>query len=141
MKILAVDYGDARTGIAVSDVTGTLAGETLVLHERDRNEVARKVLELAQSRGAERIVVGRPLNMNGTAGFRAEKSVVFVQMLKDLGAPRVDLWDERLTSVDANRILSDAGKKRGKQKALVDAVAASLILEGYLGWLKNHPND
>lgn len=136
MKILAVDFGDARTGLAVSDPTGFLTGETTVLHERDVQKVLDAVTEWAKARNVERIVVGRPVNMNGTEGFRAEKSAVFAEKLgAQSGIPTV-LWDERLSSVGANKILSDAGKKKKKQKALVDAVAASLILESYLDFAR-----
>ncbi|MBE6928883.1 MAG: Holliday junction resolvase RuvX [Ruminococcaceae bacterium] len=136
MKILAVDFGDARTGLAVSDPTGFLTGETTVLHERDVQKVLDAVTEWAKARNVERIVVGRPVNMNGTEGFRAEKSAVFAEKLgEQSGIPTV-LWDERLSSVGANKILSDAGKKKKKQKALVDAVAASLILESYLDFAR-----
>ena len=134
MRVLAVDLGDARTGVAISDLTGSLVGETAVVPSYSAEKAADRIAELCRARGAERIVVGRPLNMNGTAGERAEKA--FAAMLRERTGLQTDLWDERLTSVDANRILSDAGKKRGRQRAQVDAVAASLILEGYLGFLQ-----
>lgn len=136
MRVLAVDFGDVRTGYAISDVTGFLAGETGVIASYRPAEVAEKLAELCVRAGVEHVVVGRPLNMNGTVGERAEKCETFAQMLRETYGLDVALWDERLTSVDANRILSDAGKKRGKQRARVDAVAASLILEGYLGYLR-----
>lgn len=136
MKVLAVDFGDARTGLAVSDPTGFLTGETTVLHERDVQKVLDGVTAWAKARNVERIVVGRPMNMNGTEGFRAEKSAVFAEKLGEQSGIQTVLWDERLSSVGANKILSDAGKKKKKQKALVDAVAASLILESYLDYLR-----
>ena len=136
MKVLAVDFGDARTGLAVSDPTGFLTGETTVLHERDVQKVLDAVTAWAKARNVERIVVGRPMNMNGTEGFRAEKSAVFAEKLGEQSGIQTVMWDERLSSVGANKILSDAGKKKKKQKALVDAVAASLILESYLDYLR-----
>ena len=136
MRVLAVDYGDARTGVAISDITGFIAGETTTIASYRAETVAEEIAALCKSRSVERIVVGRPLNMNGTAGDRAQKCEDFAQSLREKTGLDVALWDERLTSVDANRILSDAGKKKGKQRARVDAVAASLILEGYLGFLK-----
>ena len=141
MKIAAIDYGDARTGVAISDMTGSHVGETAVIASWNAENAADEIAALCRARGVERIVVGRPLNMNGTAGERAEKAAAFAEALSARTGLPVDLWDERLTSVDANRILSDAGKKRAKQRARVDAVAASLILEGYLGFLRSKRGD
>ena len=137
MRVLAVDYGDARTGVAISDMTGSLVGETATVASWSAEKAAGAIAALCAEKAVERIVVGRPLNMNGTAGERAEKAAAFAALLHDRTGLEMALWDERLTSVDANRILSDAGKKRGKQRARVDAVAASLILEGDLGFLRN----
>ncbi|NLD88009.1 MAG: Holliday junction resolvase RuvX [Clostridiales bacterium] len=135
MKIMAIDYGDAHTGIAVSDMSRTIAGYTTVINERSREKLLNKVIELIKTHNIAEIVVGKPLNMNGTVGERAEKCMTFAEQLRERTDCKVVLWDERRTSVDANRILSDAGKKRGKQKKLVDAVAASLILQGYLDFI------
>lgn len=132
MRILAVDYGDAHTGVSISDPTGFLASQSFTIHLHNRQMVAERVIETAKENECGEIVVGHPLNMNGTLGERALKCEEFAHLLEEIGDIKVILWDERLTSVDANRILSDAGKKRKKQKMLVDAVAASLILEGYL---------
>ena len=136
MRIMAVDYGDAHTGIAVSDPTGFITGYTGVIDMHDPVRCADLVAEAAKEHAAERIVVGRPLNMNGTSGDRVEKAESFVELLRQRVEVDVVLWDERLTSVDANRILSDAGKKKKRQKRLVDAVAASLILQSYLDYLR-----
>ena len=132
MKVLAVDYGDTRTGIAVSDESATLVGEAWVILEKNQKNLALTISGEATARGAGLIVVGYPRNMNGTAGPRAEKSERLVELLKALCDIEVRLWDERLTTVSAHRILSDAGKRGKKRKASVDAVAAALILEGYL---------
>jgi putative Holliday junction resolvase len=132
MRILAVDFGDVHTGVSISDPTGFLASNSMTINSRNMQEVARQVLALAHENGCEELVVGYPRNMNGTVGERAKKCEDFAHLLEAGGAYKVILWDERLTSVDANRILSDAGKKRKKQKQLVDAVAASLILQNYL---------
>lgn len=134
MRIMAVDYGDAHTGIAVSDPTGFITGFTDVIDMHDTVRCAALVADAAREHGAGRVVVGRPLNMNGTAGDRVAKAEAFAELLRERIDVDVVLWDERLTSVDANRILSDAGKKRKKQKRLVDAVAASLILQSYLDY-------
>ncbi len=141
MRILAVDYGDARTGVAISDMTGSLVGETAVIPSYSAEKAADAIAALCREKGVERLVVGRPLNMNGTAGERAEKAAAFADLLAERTGLPADLWDERLTSVDANRILSDAGKKRARQRARVDAVAASLILEGYMGFLRSKGGD
>ena len=132
MRIMAVDYGDAHTGIAVSDPTGFITGYTDVIDMHDPVRCAGLVISAALEHDVGKIVVGRPLNMNGTAGDRVAKAEAFAALLRERIDVDVLLWDERLTSVDANRILSDAGKKRKRQKRLVDAVAASLILQSYL---------
>ena len=136
MRIMAVDYGDTRTGIAVSDATGSLVGETWVITEKRQQKVAEAVSSEAANRGVERIVIGLPKNMNGTLGPRAEKSEALAELVKTLCGIDVILWDERMTTVSAQRILSDVGKYGKKRKATIDAVAASLILEGYLGSLR-----
>ena len=133
MRIMGIDYGDARTGIAISDLTGTLVGETTVISHWDPEEVARQIAKLAKDRGVEKLVVGLPKNMNGTEGPRAQLCREFAAKLEALtGLPAV-LWDERRTTVDAHRILSEQNVRGKKRKQVVDAVAASLILEGYLG--------
>lgn len=132
MKIMAVDYGDARTGIAVSDETGSLAGETFVITEWSADRVAEKIAVAAQNRNVTRVVLGNPKNMDGTLGPRAEKSAALATMLRDRYGLEVILWDERRTTVDAHRILAEAGVRGVKRKGKIDAVAASLILEGYL---------
>ncbi len=136
MRVMAVDYGDQRTGVAVSDATGTLAGEAFVINEWNAERLADRLIEVCESRGAERIVLGNPLNMDGSAGPRSEKSGA----LRDLLAQRTDrpviLWDERRTTVEAHNILTANDRRGRRRKETVDAVAATLILEGYLGSLK-----
>lgn len=132
MRIMAIDYGDARTGLAVSDATGTIAGEAWTLTERDRRRVVETVAREAAARGVSVLVLGYPKNMDGTLGPRAETSEALAGLLRARGDWRVVLWDERRTTVDAHRILSEAGKYGKKRKRTVDAVAAALILEGYL---------
>lgn len=137
MKIMAVDYGDARTGIAVSDETASLTGEAWVIHEKNQAAIARSITAGAAARGADVIVVGFPKNMNGTVGSRAEKSERLAKLLRSQCDIEVVLWDERMTTMSANRILTDTGRRGQKRKNTIDAVAASLILESYLGYLKN----
>ncbi|MGM9615865.1 MAG: Holliday junction resolvase RuvX [Oscillospiraceae bacterium] len=135
MRIMAVDYGDARTGIAVSDALGMIAGETFVITQWDPAALSRTIVEEAAKRDVGTLVLGLPKNMDGTEGPRAEKARAFAERLKADGAPAIVLWDERRTTVDAHRILHANGKKEKKHRQNVDAVAAALILEGYLGTL------
>ena len=136
MRIMAIDYGDARTGVAVSDITGTLAGDAWVIKGRRAEIVADAIADAARDRGVERIVLGYPLNMDGTAGPRAEKSLELCDMLAERTGLDIVMWDERRTTVAAHNILSENGRRRKKRKESVDAVAATLILEGYLNSLK-----
>lgn len=133
MRIMAIDYGDRHTGVAVSDPTGTLAGEAWVIDEWDAERLADRIAAEAKARGADTLVLGNPLNMDGTAGPRAEKSRALAELLRARTGLVPVLWDERRTTVDAHRILSENGKKTKKHKSTVDAVAASLILEAFLG--------
>ena len=135
MRIMAVDYGDARTGLAFSDLTGLLVGEAFTVEEWNFERLAARIVEEAGKRAVGRIVLGKPLNMDGSAGPRAEKSAALADTLRALSGLEVILWDERRTTVDAHRILSETGNRGKKRKAKVDAVAASLILEGYLASL------
>ena len=135
MRILAIDYGDQRTGIAVSDPMGILAGEAFVIKEWNAEALADKIAAECKARGVERIVLGHPLNMDGTAGPLAEKSRALAALLGEKTGQEIILWDERRTTVDAHRILSDNGRHGKRRKETVDAVAATLILEGYLATL------
>lgn len=136
MKVLAIDYGDARTGIAISDYTGLLIGTTDVIHSRKPDVTAREIARLAREQGAQRLVMGFPRNMDGTEGPRAALYRAFAaQVEAETGIPVV-LWDERRTTVEAHQILSDCNYRGKKRKNTVDAVAASLILEGYLSYLR-----
>ena len=131
MKIMALDYGDARTGVAFSDPLGLMAGETLVLPSWNHEKLLGEVAALARSRGVEQVVLGLPRNMDGTEGPRAEKSRAFAAELEALGLT-VTFVDERRTTVEAHGILSEAGKKGKKRRQRIDAVAAALILETWL---------
>ena len=132
MKIMAIDYGDAHTGIAISDPTGFLAGFTTVIDAYRPEAVAERIAALAKEHGVEELVLGYPKNMDGTVGPRAEKAAAFAETLRQAADLPVTLWDERRTTVDAHNILFNNGKNATKRKKVVDAVAASLILEGYL---------
>jgi len=135
-RILAVDYGDARTGVAVSDPSLTLVGDAWVVQSKRTADAAQAIVDEAAARGVSRIVVGHPKNMDGSIGPRAEKSEQFAVLLRSLCDVEVLLWDERMTTLSAQRVLTDVGKFGKKRKNTIDAVAASLILESYLRTLK-----
>lgn len=136
MRIMAIDYGDQRIGLAVSDLLGMLCGEAWTMNEWDMERASKRISEEAAAREVGTLVLGLPKNMDGSEGVRAEKSREFMAMLeRDSGLPVV-LWDERRSSIEAHAILHAAGKKEKQHRKTVDAVAASLILEGYLGSLK-----
>ena len=129
---MAIDYGDARTGVAVSDPTGLLAGYTTVIQSRKQEVVVEELARLVRERGVEELVMGCPRNMDGTEGPRAELYRAFAGQLEEATGLRPVLWDERRTTIAAHDILHATGKKMKAHKKSVDAVAASLILEGYL---------
>ena len=130
MKIMAIDYGDAHTGIAISDPTGTLAGFSTVINRRKADIVVEEIVRLIAGHGVTELVLGYPKNMDGTLGPRAEKAAAFAETLR--AATGLSLWDERRTTIDAHNILFSNGKNAKKRKKTVDAVAAALMLEGYL---------
>jgi putative Holliday junction resolvase len=129
---MAIDYGDVRTGIAISDALGLLAGEVRVIQSRKQEAVLEELGALIRDYAVSELVLGYPKNMNGTLGPRAEKSEALAERLREHTGLPVTLWDERRTTVDAHRILSETGNRGKKRKEKVDAVAATLILEGYL---------
>ncbi len=137
MKIMAVDFGDARTGIAVCDKSEFLASPLTVIHEKYAPNTAKKIVELAKAEKIELFVVGYPKNMNGTVGERAEKSKRFAELLTELSGIDFELWDERSTTISAHNYLSENNVRGQKRKNVVDAVAAVIILESYLAFRKN----
>ena len=137
MRIMAIDYGDAHTGVAISDQTGLLAGYTATLHSRKQEAVVAGIGDLIAEYGVSELVLGYPKNMDGTLGPRAEKAEAFAKVLEDAFRLPVTLWDERRTTIDAHNIRAASGKNAKKRKQTVDAVAAALILEGYLTFLRS----
>lgn len=133
-RIMGVDYGDARTGIAVSDLLCSIVGSTTVIHSRNAEKTVAQILELIKTQDVGEIVVGLPKNMDGTEGSRAALCREFAQSLEAASGLPVKLWDERRTTVEAHNILSEHNYHGKKRKNTVDAVAASLILEGYLAF-------
>ena len=132
MRIMAIDYGDARTGIAISDPTGFLAGYTEVIHSRKGEQVCARLAALKEQYQVEELVMGFPRNMDGTEGPRAELYRAFAGQVEEATGLKPVLWDERRTTIEAHDILHASGKDMKKHKKTVDAVAATLILEGYL---------
>ncbi len=136
MKVMAIDYGDARTGVAISDASGLIVGRSEVIAAWDKEKAAQEAARLYRESGAERLVVGLPRNMDGTEGARARLCREFAARLAELTGTEPVMWDERRTTVEAHNILSANGKKTKKHRETVDAVAAGLILEGYLARLR-----
>lgn len=137
MKILAVDFGDARTGLACCDRTETLASPIGVIHDKTFEGTLKKVAIAAKEYDVREIVVGYPKNMNNTIGPRAEKCALFAEKLGELIEIPVKLWDERSTTVSAHNILNETDTRGKKRKEVVDAVAAVLILESYMMYRAN----
>lgn len=135
-KIMGIDYGDARTGVAISDLLCSIVGSTYVVPSRNRAKAMADIVKLAKDNMVGEIVVGLPKNMDGTEGVRAELCRAFAEELKEATGLQVFMWDERRTTVEAHNILSQHNYHGKKRKDTVDAVAASLILEGYLGFKK-----
>ena len=136
MRIMGIDFGDARTGLAVSDEMNILVGEAWTLNEWNPDVVAEKIVAEAKTRNVKRLVLGLPKNMDGSEGPRAEKCREFGEKLKSMTDIELVMWDERRSSIEAHAILHANGKKEKKHRQTVDAVAASIILEGYLGTLR-----
>lgn len=137
MKIMAVDFGDARTGLAVCDRTEYMAEPIGVIHEKSFTMVLQKVAIAAREYDVAMIVVGYPKNMNGSVGPRAQKCADFARQLKALVEIPVELWDERSTTVSATYFLNETNVRGKKRKAVIDEVAATIILESYLAYRRN----
>ena len=136
MKIMAIDYGDARTGIAISDLLCSIVGSTCVVPSRNTEKAIADIVKLCRDNMVGEIVVGLPRNMDGTEGNRAELCREFAGKLHEATGLPITMWDERRTTVEAHNILSEHNYHGKKRKNTVDAVAASLILEGYLNFRK-----
>ena len=142
MKILAVDYGDSRTGLATCDRTEFLTSPiTPQITVKARDKVAARVCEVAKEIEAELIVIGLPLNMDGTEGERAEKSRKLGKTLQIWSGLPVRMWHERQSTCEAADILDEVGTFGAHRKAILDSVSATVILEDYLAWRKEHPGE
>lgn len=134
MRVMAIDYGDAHTGVALSDPTGFLAGTTATIDSRRQEVVVDRLVKLIEEHRPEEVVLGFPKNMDGTDGRKADLYRELAARLEEAAGIKVVLWDERRTTVAAHHILFNQGKDGRKRKKMVDAVAASLILENYLDY-------
>lgn len=132
MRVMAIDYGDRRIGLAVSDERQILVGDAWTMHERNMERAAKRIAEEASTRNVGLLVLGLPKNMDGTEGERAELSRRFETLLKAETGLEVRFWDERRSSIEAHAILHANGRREKDHRKNVDAVAASLMLEGYL---------
>lgn len=135
MRIMAVDYGDRRTGFAFSDATNTLVGDAFTVEEYDPERLAARVADECAARGVGAVVLGLPRNMDGSEGARAEKSRALAALIEEHTGISPVLWDERRSTIEAHGILRANGKREKKHKKTVDALAAALLLEGYLNSL------
>ena len=136
MRVMGIDYGDARTGIAISDLLCSIVGSTSVIHSRNMAKTLEEVQRIVDENEIREIVIGLPKNMDGTEGPRAQLCRGFAQLVEETTGIKVVMWDERRTTVEAHNILSAHNYHGKKRKNTVDAVAASLILEGYLAFRK-----
>lgn len=136
MIIMAVDYGDVRTGLAVCDKNEILASPVAVITESDRERLIEKIIDYARERQSEAFVVGLPKNMDGSEGFRAEACREFAGMLAEKSGLEIQMYDERLTTVSAHNALNATNTRGKKRKAVVDAVSAVMILEDYMSFRK-----
>ncbi len=134
MKIVGIDYGDRRIGVSFSDISGTLAGESFTINVTNPERAIDELCDAIMSRGVGEIVLGYPKHMNADIGDRAKKSEEIAEILRTRTNLPVILWDERCTTIDAHRILSETGNRGKKRRAMVDSVAAALILQNYLDY-------
>ena len=141
MKIMAVDFGDALTGLAICDKTELLASPVGVIHEKRFEHAVEKVAAAAAENRAEAVIVGLPLNMNGSEGPRAELCRNFAEQLSSRVNVPVRMWDERQTTVSAAGYLNQTDTRGKKRKEVIDAVAAVIILDSYRQGRKNHPEE
>lgn len=141
MKILCVDYGDARTGLAISDEGEILASPLETIYMRDFDRCAKMIAQAAQKNRAGLVIVGDPINMNGTRGERSEKCHNLAEKLRGLLDVPVKMWDERSSTVTAIGYMNDINKRGKKRKAVLDQAAAAVILDSYLEFRKQHPDE
>ena len=143
-RIIGLDFGSKTTGVAVSDPFGWTAQGVEIIRRKEENKLRKtlaRIEELVKEYGAVRIVLGLPKNMNNSLGDRAEKSLAFKEMLERRTGLPVVMWDERLTTVAADRTMMEAGIRREHRREYVDEIAAVFILQNYLDYLSCHPME
>ena len=143
-RIIGLDFGSKTTGVAVSDPFGWTAQGVEIIRRKEENKLRKtlaRIEELVKEYGASRIVLGLPKNMNNSPGDRAEKSLAFKEMLERRTGLPVVMWDERLTTVAADRTMMEAGIRREHRREYVDEIAAVFILQNYLDYLSCHPME
>lgn len=131
-RILGIDYGDVRIGLAISDPLGLTAQGLEVIRRQTESEDMQRIAEVIQTYDVQKIVLGFPKNMNGTIGPRGEITQQFAKQLEQEFQLTVVLWDERMSSLAAERILIEADVRRNKRKQVVDKMAAAIILQNYM---------
>lgn len=138
---MAVDLGEARTGLAVCDRTELLASPIGVIHETDNNTLLKKVATAAKEYDVKMVVVGLPKNMDGSLGERAEICKKSAETLQGMISLPVEMWDERQTTISAHKYLNETNVRGQKRKDIVDEVAATIILESYMEYRRNNPES
>ena len=137
-KIMGIDYGDARTGVAISDLLCSIVGSTAVVPSRNTDKAIADIVKLAKENNVCEIVVGLPKNMDGSEGERANKTRSFAKVLAKVSNLEVVLVDERLTSVQAEEIMDEMKVKKSKRKEIIDTISAQIILQSYLDQKKTN---
>ena len=137
MKILGVDYGEARTGLAYSDALGLYAVGMGNIKSYNIEKAAADIAAKAKEIGAELIVIGKPVNMNGTYGEKVEKVTYLGELIQTHTDTPIDFFDERMTTVRAHQILQESGVRAKNRKQIIDSLAAELILQGYMDMKRN----
>ena len=132
MRIMGIDYGDRRIGVAVTDLLGITAQGVATVQNRGAEKVKIEFEKLLKEYNPEKIVLGLPKNMDGTLGFRAEATYEFAELLKELTDKEIIFWDERLTTVSAAHILNETNTRGKDRKKVIDTVSACIILENYM---------
>lgn len=137
MKLLGVDYGEARTGLAYSDALGLYAVGMGNIKSYDMEKTALEISLKAKEIGAQTIVIGKPINMNGTFGEKVEKVEKLAALIRTHTDIPIAFFDERMTTVRAHQILQESGVRAKKRKPIIDSLAAELILQGYMDMQRN----